>query len=216
MRTISIEARTHGRVLLREAKPSSGKRLLVGFHGYAQGAEDMMSELERVPENEEWTILSVQALHRFYSKGQERVVASWMTRQDRELAISDNVEYVNRAIAAVLAGAREVPIVFVGFSQGVAMAYRAAITGAHRARQVVAVGGDLPPDVRSAPLDRFPSILIAAGDADTFYTSAKLEADELALRSLGATFEVFRYAGGHEWTEDLRIRVRRVLEECAK
>jgi len=79
-------------------------------------------------------LVSVQALHRFYSRGHEKVVASWMTRQDREQAIADNLGYVNRVINALLADAPEVPVIFVGFSQGVAMAYRAAVLGAHRAR----------------------------------------------------------------------------------
>jgi predicted esterase len=186
-------------------------RLLVGFHGYAQDAEDMMSELEQIPGSQEWTILSVQALHRFYSRGQEKVVASWMTRQDREQAIEDNVQYVNQVIATLLPDAQEIPMVFVGFSQGVAMAYRAAIAGAFRVRHVVAIGGDVPPDVTSAPPDRFPSILIAAGEDDTLYTTAKVEADEQTLRSAGAKFEVFRYRGGHEWTNKLRERVGLVL-----
>jgi hypothetical protein len=85
---------------------SSSTRLVVGFHGYGQSAEDMLSELERIPGNERWTLLSVQALHRFYSRGHERVVASWMTSQDRELAIADNLAYVDRVVGSVVAEGR--------------------------------------------------------------------------------------------------------------
>ena len=216
VRTISVETSTHGLALIRDATISSfSLRLLVGFHGYAQSAEDMLAELELVPGSERWTLVSVQGLHRFYSRGHEKVVASWMTRQDREQAIADNLGYVNRVINALLADAPEPPVIFVGFSQGVAMAYRAAVLGGHRARGIIAIGGDVPPDVKAAPADRFPSILIAAGESDNWYTSAKVEADELFLRSHGIRSEVFRYRGGHEWTAELRERVHQLLERLA-
>src|SRR5689334_14163942 len=138
MRIISVETRTHGRSIIKDATaPTSSMRLLVGFHGYAQSAEDMLTELELVPGIEKWTLLSVQALHRFYSRGQEKVVASWMTRQDREAAIADNLVYVDRAIDAVVGNTQDALVVFAGFSQGVAMAYRAAVGGRYRSRQII-------------------------------------------------------------------------------
>src|SRR5436189_3562429 len=145
MRVISVETPTHGRALIKDAAAAASRtRLLVGFHGYAQRAEDMLSQFELIPGSERWTLVAIQALHRFYSRGQENVVASWMTREDRELAIEDNLTYVNRVLGAVLDDARETRMVFIGFSQGVGMAYRAALLGLHRPRFVIAVGGDVP------------------------------------------------------------------------
>ena len=46
-------------------------------------------------------LASVEALHRFYTRDQQTVVGSWMTREDRELAIADNVEYVAKVIDRV-------------------------------------------------------------------------------------------------------------------
>jgi predicted esterase len=216
MRVVSIETLTHGRVLIREAPTtSSSMRVLVGFHGYAQSAEDMMEEMERVAGAQSWTLLSVQGLHRFYSRRQDKVVASWMTREDRESAIADNIAYVDRAIGGIAGGATDVRMVYIGFSQGVAMAYRAAVAGAYRPLGIIAVGGDVPPDVRTAPKERFPSVLIAAGDNDEWYTSARVAEDESALHSIGARFEVFRYHGGHEFTPALHDRIHLVLESLA-
>jgi predicted esterase len=213
MRIISIETPTHGRVLIKDAAASnSAPGLLVGFHGYAQNAEDMLAELARIPGSDVWTLVSIQALHRFYSRGNERVVASWMTRQDRELAIADNMAYVDRVVRSLLADAPNAPVVFIGFSQGVAMAYRAAVLGAHHAHGVIAVGGDIPPEVKAAPPERFPKVLVAAGESDPLYTAAKLDSDEAFLVSIGVKHEVFWYPGGHEWTEKLRDRIGRALE----
>ena len=220
MKTISVETSTHGVALIKDAADSSSPvRLLVGFHGYAQSAEDMLAELELVPGSERWTLVSVQGLHRFYARGHGRVVASWMTRQDREQAIADNIGYVNRVVTQALRDGGAVsdgaPVVFLGFSQGVAMAYRAAVMGDRPARGVIAIGGDVPPDVKVAPADRFPSILIAAGESDDWYTAAKVEADEAFLRAHGARHEIFRYRGGHEWTAELRDRIRQALDALA-
>ena len=61
-----------------------------------------MAMLTRITGTEGWLIVAVQGLHRFYTKGGD-VVASWMTREDRELAIADNVAYVGQVIDAVRA-----------------------------------------------------------------------------------------------------------------
>jgi len=212
VRTISVETPTHGRALIKDASSSAG--VPVGFHGYAQSAEDMLAELELIPGSERWTLVSVQGLHRFYARGHGKVVASWMTREDRDQAIADNLGYVNRVVRAALQGAGdEATVVFLGFSQGVAMAYRAAVMGERRAGGLIAIGGDVPPDVKEASSDRFPPILIAGGASDEWYTAAKLEADEVFLRGRGLPHEIFRYAGGHVWTAELRGRVHQVLDK---
>jgi len=217
MRNISIETSTHGRVLIKDAGVSpSDARFLVGFHGYAQNAEDMLAELDHLSNRNAWTLVSVQALHRFYLRGDEKIVASWMTRQDRELAIADNIVYIDRVVRSLVAEAPQAPVVFVGFSQGVAMAYRAGVLGAHRPRGVIAIGGDIPPDVKTSPSNKFPPILVTAGESDRFYPQAKVEADEAFLRSAGVQFDVFRYQGGHEWTDPLRERIDQTLDQIIR
>jgi predicted esterase len=202
MRTLSIETSTHGRVLVRDAAVfSSPLPWLVGLHGYGQSAEDMLAELERIPGSDQWHLVSIQALHRFYARNEERVIASWMTRQDRELAVADNIAYVDRVLDELVASA---PIVFAGFSQGAAMAYRAGVLGRHHARGIIALGGDIPPEVRSADIGRFPWLLIGAGATDFWYTPAKVSTDVAFLESRQIPFEIARFAGGHEWTDEFR------------
>jgi predicted esterase len=213
MRTLSVETQTHGRVLIEDAASTSASpSLLVGFHGYGQNAEDMLEDLKRIPGSSQWTLVSIQALHRFYARGQ-KTVASWMTREDREFAITDNIRYVNQVMKELVGESPLGPLVFVGFSQGVAMAYRAAVLGAYRPGCIVAVGGDLPPELRAAPVEQFPSIFIAAGDRDPYYTPAKVDEDEKFLRSRGLRHQVFRYDAGHEWTDELREQVHVALNQ---
>jgi predicted esterase len=207
MRVVNVETRTHGRVLIQEAADSGSGRLLVAFHGYGQSAEDVLADVVSIPGASVWRIAAVQALHRFYTRGDEKVIASWMTRQDRELAIADNVAYVDRTLDAI-APPRTSPvgIVFAGFSQGAAMAYRAALGGRHRATGILALGGDLPPDVKTIGSERWPAVLIGAGDSDPWYTPVKVDADAALLTALGVSPDVVRFHGGHEWTPEFRTR----------
>ena len=69
-----VATTVHGRVLIERAEDPLGA--LVGFHGYAQTAEDMFVELQQIPGADRWTKVSIQALHPFYIRGDSKVVAS--------------------------------------------------------------------------------------------------------------------------------------------
>ena len=101
--------------------------LFVGFHGYAETAEVQMERLAAVPGTDGWTLVAAQGLNRFYRGRTEDVVAGWMTRRDREDAIRDDTVYVGHVIGVTRTAAD--PMVAAGFSQGVAMAFRAAVRG---------------------------------------------------------------------------------------
>lgn len=198
----------HGRVLVEKASDPVG--VLVGFHGYAQVAEDMFEQLSLIPGADRWTRVSIQALHPFYTRGDSKVVASWMTRQDRELAIADNIAYVDSVCrsAPVHACTRaDHPVVFVGFSQGAAMAYRTALRTSVRAAGIVALAGDIPPDVKDVPSSGWPPLLIGVGDREEWYAGDKLESDLAYLREQGIRHDLARFSGGHEWTDEFRSSV---------
>ena len=189
---------THGRVLVRAARAAARRGLLVGFHGYMENAAIQMKRLEEIPGASAWTLVSVQGLHRFYRGRTEEVVASWMTREDREVAIADNLAYVATALD-------EVPhddstrIVYAGFSQGSAMAFRAAVLGRDRASGVIVIGGDVPPELLADRSLEFPPALLARGERDEWLTQARFEADVAALALRNAPVQSMVYDGAHEW-----------------
>jgi predicted esterase len=199
VRTLLIPATVRGRVLVRDAPDPRG--MLIGFHGYMENAEIQMARLESIPRCENWTLVSVLALNRFYRGRSQEVIAGWMTRQDRETAIEDNIDYVDRVVAATRLP--DVPLAFAGFSQGAAMAFRAAVRGKARADGIISVGGDVPPELLEDESRRFPPALLARGEQDEWYTAAKLQSDVSALNTRGAAPEILVYAGGHEWTAEV-------------
>src|SRR6185436_13291843 len=153
----NIRVSTHGRYIT--SGPVTLSLILMGFHGYAESAEVEFERLKSIEGSDEWFIVAVQGLHRFYRRRTNEVVASWMTRQDRELAIADNSAYVSAVLDAVSHGARpNAEIVLTGFSQGVAMAYRCAAQTDRAVRGVISLGGDVPPELDAAALNRIPSV----------------------------------------------------------
>lgn len=208
MKVISVATPTHGRVLVEDPAGAFSGRILVGCHGYGQAADTMLEEMRRIPGLAEWRLVAVQGLHRFYTRGDQSVVASWMTRQDRESAIADNIEYLNRAVAAV-GGEDARAVVYLGFSQGASMAARAAVRGSTRAAGLVMLGGDIPPDVRDDATAEFPPVLIGVAARDTWYSGARSDADIAFLEQRGISHEAVRFDGGHEFTDEFRGRVGR-------
>jgi predicted esterase len=202
----TIPITIHGRYSVRLAS-SDPAGLLVGCHGYAQSAESFASDLEAIPGVERWLLVSVQGLHRFYARG-GAVVASWMTSQDRELMIADNTAYLRQVVGQVRAEQAAVlvtstPLVFLGFSQGVAMAFRAAADHPDDCAGIVALGADVPPDVRAATTS-LPPVLLGRGSTEEWYTEERMRSDVAWLRGIGTDLTLCEYAGGHEWTDAFR------------
>ncbi len=185
----TIATSVHGRYVVRDGPPD---RALIGFHGYAETAEIHLAELMKIRGIEAWSVVSIQALHPFYPAG--KIGASWMTSQDRDLAIADNIEYVRRVVATF---PKPRTLVFAGFSQGAAMAYRAAASVA--CSGVIALGGDVPPDA----LSNLPPVLIGRGTRDEWYTIEKFENDLDVLRPV-TTVTTAVFEGAHEWTDAFR------------
>ena len=169
-----------------------------------------MAELRLIPGVDAWTRVSIQALNRFYTRGDAKVVANWMTRQDRDLAIADNIAYVNAALDEVLRTEHSAPstehLVFIGFSQGVAMAYRAALMAPGPGAGVLARAGYMPPVLAGGARARqpWPKVLIGVGDKEEWYSRDRVEQDEAFLASRGVPHAIERFEGGHEWTDAFR------------
>jgi predicted esterase len=226
-----ITTRVHGRYLVDRPAGEGPFPLLVGFHGYAERGEHMLEVLQRIRGHRQWLLVSVQALNRFYTRSQE-VVGNWMTREDRELAIADNIAYVASVVATVR---REYPatptIVYAGFSQGVAMAYRALAFAAGQsvatehpgsagsvipaAAGGILLAGDVPPDV--APrLASLPPLLIGRGATDDWYTESKAATDLALLAEAGISPQLHVFEGGHVWHDSFVAAAGQFLDKTSR
>jgi len=217
--THTLATPVHGTYLVE--LPAAGvppRAAVVGFHGYGETAADHLAELRRVaaaarPASDAWLLCAVQALHPFYKRSGE-VVAGWMTRYDRDHAIADNVRYVLSVLDDLH---RRHPtldrLAVTGFSQGVAMAWRAAAASPRPVHALVVLAGDVPPDVARQDLRNPPAVLLGRGTGDEWYDDAKLQADLDKLADMGVSAESLVFDGGHEWGDRFVRRAASFLSE---
>jgi predicted esterase len=208
----TIETPTHGRYFVDPPAGGGQAPWLVGFHGQGETAAIQLDALVRMRPGPGWGLVSVQALNRYYSRS-GAIVAGWMTREDRECAIADNIAYVAAVVTDVASvhGAFAA-LAYSGFSQGVAMAYRAAAAAGHPCDGLVVLGGDVPPDV--APLAaRLPPVLLGRGSRDPLYPASRAERDLAVLREAGAVVEGFEFDAAHEYAPPFSDRARAFLAD---
>jgi predicted esterase len=200
----AIACGTHGRFLIEPPSAPGPAPVLVGFHGYGEDADVQLERLRRIPGANRCLLVSIQGLHRFYQRRTNEVVASWMTRQDRDLAIADNLAYVETVLDAVdREHSRKARLILTGFSQGVAMMFRTAAATSRRVDGVIAVGGDVPPEIEPAALARVGRAFVCRGSRDDWYTAEIFGRDVQRLRAAGVIVDSLEFDGGHEWSDEV-------------
>ena len=189
---------------------------VVENHHRSEGFRDMaqLDRMRRIPGADQWLLVSIQGLHRFYQRRANEVVASWMTRQDRELAIGDNLAYIAAVMDAV---SRDYPgaprLVLSGFSQGVAMTFRAAAVSPRLVDGVIAVGGDVPPELDVVAIGRSSATLVCHGTRDEWYTQAVFARDVRRLQEAHVAVRPLEFDGGHEWSDEVTQAASLFLRE---
>jgi predicted esterase len=213
----TIAAQVHGTYFVQPPEAGSADpatNWLVGFHGYGENAERHLRELRRVPGISRWGLCAVQALHPFYNSKTGEVVASWMTKLDREAAIADNLAYVHDIVARLREESPGGRLVYAGFSQGVAMAWRAGVRGGHPCQGVIALAGDVPPELAEQEIWGVPRALLVRGTGDTWYDAGKEAQDLALLRQKNVEVTSCVFAGGHEWTAEAHQAAGEFLASC--
>lgn len=174
--------------------------VLVALHGWGQRAPSFLRRFAALKESDVF-VIAPQAPHQTYMDFETRKVGfSWLTAYDRSRAIPDLVQLLDAVQDSVereygLGG----PRFYLGFSQGVSVAYRYALRGARRPAGVIACGGDLPPDVAGDMAARAPfPVLLVHGDEDSIVPPSKCDAAQAALGEMAWPHEVYRFHGAHD------------------
>ena len=182
-------------------------------HGYGQLASEFIEEFNYIADSRR-LIVAPEGLSRYYSDtgpkfhaADSRVVATWMTREDRETEIADYVAYLDELYKVIFAqiDRAKVRVTVVGFSQGGATANRWLTRGTARADRLLMWGSLLASDAdleKSAEFFRGVELTIVYGLRDQYADSGMIANYEKLLKENGIPFELVTFDGGHRMDRD--------------
>jgi predicted esterase len=175
-------------------------------HGYGQMASRFLDHFAVLDDGSR-VIVAPEGLSRFYvgtGVGRdEKVGASWMTREDRLAEIDDYVAYLDAVHADVgrASGANAVTLHALGFSQGAATVSRWAALGHAGPRRLTLWGGELPPDldlVAAGDVLRALELTLVCGRHDSLITPKVVDRSAARLAEHRIPHRVIWFDGGHE------------------
>jgi predicted esterase len=219
-RTELIEVpRTARYVLLGAGQEGAVAEVWFAIHGMSQLAASFARRFEPIASPTRLVVVP-EALSRYYlapaeaiRAGEVRVGASWMTREARDLEITDHVRYLDLLWAHLttrytLDTAR---VTVLGFSQGVATIGRwLARSTIARADAVILWGGKVPPDIlplaEDSPLRRERWTMVV-GDRDDFATPEVVAEERARLAAADLDVAFVSFAGGHAIDPDTLARL---------
>lgn len=175
------------------------KQVLFACHGYAQLADEFLAGFESIA-REDLLIIAPEGLHRFYARGgADKVVASWMTKEDREDDIRDYVSFLDKVFETVM---REVPaaakISVLGFSQGAATVSRWLSMGKSRADELILFCGFFPPDLPASGIPAEIALTVVTASEDKFSSPEQENAQLEMMRAVSPAMKHIRFEGKHE------------------
>ena len=177
-------------------------------HGYGQLAAAFLAPFERISSPAR-LIVAPEALSRYYldrarapNDPPPRVGASWMTREDRDHEIVDQVAYLDALHDLVRppAQASRVRLRVLGFSQGVATVGRWLAQGRARADEVILWAGAFPPDVDLGPFARRlggAPVVLVAGSRDELASWMAADSQLQRFTDAGIAARLVSFDGGH-------------------
>jgi predicted esterase len=184
--------------------------LWIALHGYGQLARDVLEGIRPLAMPGR-LLAAPEALSRFYVEapgrgghGEALVGGSWMTREDRDSEIADQIRYLDLVLDELRHRAPSAAVTLLGFSQGVATAWRWAALGQATLARIVLWGTVPPEEVDPARIrGRHPEarIHLVGGARDTYAPPAAMARAAERLRAAGLAVEEHRFDGGHRFDD---------------
>jgi len=184
------------------------KQVWFVLHGYGQLAQYFIRKFNSL-EGQHICVIAPEGLSNFYvedvasraQSGNNRVGASWMTRENRLTDVANYLEYLNAVYAHELRDHATVPVTVLGFSQGAATASRWVVDGKIRFDRLVLWAGILPPDMNLAGVQQSlagKKVVFIYGTNDPFLTDERFTEMKTLVSTFGLSPEYLAFDGGHE------------------
>ena len=205
MNEINIKTEKTARIYFSNSLTNKTKEVVIAFHGYAQLAKYFIKKFDGIS-NEERTVVAPEALSKFYWNGMNgRVVASWMTKEDRLSEIEDQKVYLDKVIKLVLDKNPNVKITLFGFSQGCATLTRWIASRKFIIHRVILWAGFIPDDVMDYNFFKTNKVEIVIGNKDEFIPEENIKSGSKLLTDKKIKHELSLFEGGHVINESVLV-----------
>lgn len=190
------------------------RQVWVVIHGYGQLAQYFLKKFNLIAEQGVF-VIAPEGLSRFYlseltnaGRADNRVGATWMTRENRLMDIDNYIRYLDAVISKELGGSNA-PVTLLGFSQGCATACRWATHGRLRFDRLILWAGLFPPDmdfVKGHNVLEGKKTYMVVGDQDPYLNAERMKEFDALSEKLDITPKKVVFEGKHELNETVLMR----------
>ena len=170
-------------------------KLIIVLHGYGQLAEFFIRKFNEIPED--YLVVAPEGMHRFYLNGTSgRVGASWMTKEDRESDIADNLNWLSQLFTELTEQKTFEKTILLGFSQGGATAARWFYSKKVLFDQLILWASVFPPDLEKPQINSNSNNYFVIGTADEYFNAEAQISEMEFYQNIG--FQTLQFAGSHD------------------
>lgn len=177
----------------------NAKAQWLACHGYGQLAKYFLRHFKPVQEVGV-QVDAPEGLSAFYLQGTSgRVGASWMTKENREVAIANYLHFLDAVQQQT--SPQNSPLTLFGFSQGCATVCRYLEHSDTPVNRLILWAGVFPPDLSlTLSLEKLKAceIILVWGNQDPYLTPERQREQEDWLQRLGLRYTVRNFEGGHQ------------------
>jgi predicted esterase len=178
------------------------------LHGYGHLAKYFLKKFTSL-ESHNICVIAPEGLSHFYLEdvntrsktGNNRVGATWMTRENRLADIENYIQFLNTVYTTELKLFPNLPVTLLGFSQGAATVSRWAIHNSVQFNDLILWAGIFPDDMdfeKGKELLKNKRVYQVYGNKDPFLTDARILEMKTLAEKIGVTSAPIIFDGGHE------------------
>lgn len=211
MQELQVEFNFHARYFKLGNITPETKQVWFVLHGYGQLAKYFINKFKGLIEHD-ICVIAPEGLSRFYMEdvatrsqtGNNRVGATWMTRENRLMDIDNYITYLDSVYSLELKNYPNIPVTVLGFSQGAATVSRWVLHRSISFSKLILWAGIFPDDMdfeKGKEVLMEKDVRLVYGKNDPFLTEARvLEMKRLAEKT-GVTSAPIIFDGAHELHE---------------
>ena len=192
------------------------KQIWFVIHGYGQLAQYFIRNFRGLQDHN-ICVIAPEGLSRFYLEdvesrmktGNNRVGATWMTKENRLMDIENYINYLNALYESEIK-TDKVPITLLGFSQGAATVSRWALDNRVNFQRLILWAGVFPPDMNfeeGKSLLKQKETCFVYGKDDPFLNDNRFTEMKELSRKLEIVPHQIEFEGGHEVHEPTLLQL---------